>query len=111
MAARRRAPRAQNNSERGDGALFPGRRDGFDHGACARDLPVSTVQSVEDGLKQAKALVAGGLYAIEVTLRTPSALLAIAAIARHVPDAVVGAAPSFRPSRSTRRSLPARAFW
>jgi 2-dehydro-3-deoxyphosphogluconate aldolase/(4S)-4-hydroxy-2-oxoglutarate aldolase len=54
-------------------------------------IPVLTVQSVEDGLQQAKALVAGGLYAIEVTLRTPSALLAIAAIARHVPDAVVGA--------------------
>ena len=59
--------------------------------ALAPVIPVLTVQSVEDGLGQAKALVAGGLYAIEVTLRTPSALLAIAAIARHVPDAVVGA--------------------
>jgi 2-dehydro-3-deoxyphosphogluconate aldolase/(4S)-4-hydroxy-2-oxoglutarate aldolase len=59
--------------------------------ALAPVIPVLTVQSVEDGLQQAKALVAGGLYAIEVTLRTPSALLAIAAIARHVPDAVVGA--------------------
>jgi 2-dehydro-3-deoxyphosphogluconate aldolase / (4S)-4-hydroxy-2-oxoglutarate aldolase len=59
--------------------------------ALAPVIPVLTVQSVEDGLAQAKALVAGGLYAIEVTLRTPSALLAIAAIARHVPDAVVGA--------------------
>jgi 2-dehydro-3-deoxyphosphogluconate aldolase/(4S)-4-hydroxy-2-oxoglutarate aldolase len=59
--------------------------------AFAPVIPVLTVQSVEDGLAQAKALVAGGLYAIEVTLRTPSALLAIAAIARHVPDAVPGA--------------------
>jgi len=59
--------------------------------ALAPVIPVLTVHSVEDGLEQAKALVAGGLYAIEVTLRTPSALLAIAAIARHVPDAVVGA--------------------
>ena len=48
--------------------------------ALAPVIPVLTVQSVEDGLAQAKALVAGGLYAIEVTLRTPSALLAIAAI-------------------------------
>jgi 2-dehydro-3-deoxyphosphogluconate aldolase / (4S)-4-hydroxy-2-oxoglutarate aldolase len=54
-------------------------------------IPVLTVASVEDGLAQAKALVAGGLHAIEVTLRTPSALLAIRAIAKSVPDAVVGA--------------------
>jgi 2-dehydro-3-deoxyphosphogluconate aldolase/(4S)-4-hydroxy-2-oxoglutarate aldolase len=54
-------------------------------------IPVLTVASVEDGLAQAKALVAGGLHAIEVTLRTPSALAAIRAIAKSVPDAVVGA--------------------
>ena len=48
--------------------------------ALAPVIPVLTVDSVEDGLAQAKALVAGGLYAIEVTLRTPSALAAIAAI-------------------------------
>ena len=54
-------------------------------------IPVLTVASVDDGLAQAKALVAGGLYAIEVTLRTPSALAAIRAIAKNVPDAVVGA--------------------
>jgi 2-dehydro-3-deoxyphosphogluconate aldolase / (4S)-4-hydroxy-2-oxoglutarate aldolase len=59
--------------------------------ALAPVIPVLTVASVEDGLAQAKALVAGGLYAIEVTLRTPSALEAIRAIAKNVPDAVVGA--------------------
>ena len=59
--------------------------------ALAPVIPVLTVASVEDGLAQAKALVAGGLYAIEVTLRTPSALAAIQAIAKSVPDAVVGA--------------------
>ncbi len=59
--------------------------------ALAPVIPVLTVSSVEDGLAQAKALVAGGLTAIEVTLRTPSALAAIKAIAREVPDAVVGA--------------------
>ena len=59
--------------------------------ALAPVIPVLTVASVEDGLAQAKALVAGGLYAIEVTLRTPSALAAIQAIAKTVPDAVVGA--------------------
>ncbi len=59
--------------------------------ALAPVIPVLTVKSVEDGLAQAKALAAGGLYAIEVTLRTPSALAAIEAIANEVPDAVVGA--------------------
>ena len=54
--------------------------------ALAPVIPVLTVASVEDGLAQAKALVAGGLYAIEVTLRTPSALEAIKAIAKNVPD-------------------------
>ena len=50
--------------------------------ALAPVIPVLTVASVEDGLAQAKALVAGGLYAIEVTLRTPAALAAIKAIAK-----------------------------
>src|ERR1700722_17407874 len=59
--------------------------------ALAPVIPVLTVASVEDGLAQAKALIAGGLYAIEVTLRTPSALEAIKAIAKNVPKAVVGA--------------------
>jgi 2-dehydro-3-deoxyphosphogluconate aldolase / (4S)-4-hydroxy-2-oxoglutarate aldolase len=59
--------------------------------ALAPVIPVLTVASVDDGVAQAKALVAGGLYAIEVTLRTPSALAAIRAIAKAMPDAFVGA--------------------
>jgi 2-dehydro-3-deoxyphosphogluconate aldolase/(4S)-4-hydroxy-2-oxoglutarate aldolase len=59
--------------------------------ALAPVIPVLTVRSVEDGVAQARALVAGGLAAIEVTLRTESALAAIAAIASDVPGAVVGA--------------------
>lgn len=54
-------------------------------------IPVLTVRDVEDGVAQARALVAGGLPAIEVTLRTAAALDAIAAIAKHVPGARVGA--------------------
>jgi 2-dehydro-3-deoxyphosphogluconate aldolase / (4S)-4-hydroxy-2-oxoglutarate aldolase len=59
--------------------------------ALAPVIPVLTVASVEDGLAQARALVAGGLRAIEVTLRTAPALDAITAIAKHLPDAIVGA--------------------
>ena len=54
-------------------------------------IPVLTVRDVEDGLAQARALVAGGLFAIEVTLRTAAGLAAIAAIAKQVPGAYVGA--------------------
>jgi len=67
--------------------------------ALAPVIPVLTVRSVEDGLDQAKALVAGGLLAIEVTLRTPSALDAIAAIAKAVPGAVVGAGTITSPAQ------------
>lgn len=54
-------------------------------------VPVVVVDDVADAVPLARALVAGGLPAIEVTLRTPVALDAIRAIAAAVPDAVVGA--------------------
>ena len=80
--------------------------------ALAPVIPVLTVASVEDGLAQARALVAGGLYAIEVTLRTPSALAAIQAIARaRTRGDASGRARLSRPSRSTRRSRLERSFW
>ncbi|WP_030678940.1 bifunctional 4-hydroxy-2-oxoglutarate aldolase/2-dehydro-3-deoxy-phosphogluconate aldolase [Streptomyces sp. NRRL B-1347] len=54
-------------------------------------IPVVVVDTVDAAVPLARALVAGGLPAIEVTLRTPVALDAIRAIAAEVPDAVVGA--------------------
>lgn len=54
-------------------------------------IPVVTIESVETAVPLAKALVAGGLRVIEVTLRTPAALEAIGAIKDAVPDAIVGA--------------------
>jgi 2-dehydro-3-deoxyphosphogluconate aldolase/(4S)-4-hydroxy-2-oxoglutarate aldolase len=54
-------------------------------------VPVVVVDDLADAVPLARALVAGGLPAIEVTLRTPVALDAIRAIASEVPDAVVGA--------------------
>ena len=91
--------------------LYPHGRETAAIMALAPVIPVLTVASVEDGLAQAKALVAGGLYAIEVTLRTPSALEAIKAIANNVPDAVVGAGTIVSPTRSTRPSRRGRSFW
>ncbi len=54
-------------------------------------IPVLTVEGAEDAVPLARALVAGGLTVLEVTLRTDGALKAIEAIAREVPEAIVGA--------------------
>ncbi|QDQ11266.1 bifunctional 4-hydroxy-2-oxoglutarate aldolase/2-dehydro-3-deoxy-phosphogluconate aldolase [Streptomyces spectabilis] len=60
-------------------------------------IPVVVVDTVDAAVPLARALVAGGLPAIEVTLRTPVALDAIRAIAAEVPDAVVGAGTVISP--------------
>lgn len=54
-------------------------------------VPVLIVEEEAHAVPLAKALVAGGLYALEVTLRTPAALEAIRRIAGEVEGAVVGA--------------------
>ncbi|RBQ18880.1 keto-deoxy-phosphogluconate aldolase [Spongiactinospora rosea] len=54
-------------------------------------VPVVVIDDVDTAAPLARALVAGGLPAIEVTLRTAAALPAIARIAAEVPGAVVGA--------------------
>jgi 2-dehydro-3-deoxyphosphogluconate aldolase/(4S)-4-hydroxy-2-oxoglutarate aldolase len=62
-------------------------------------IPVVVVSDAADAVPLARALVAGGLPAIEVTLRTPAALDAIRAIAGEVPDAVVGAGTVLTPEQ------------
>lgn len=53
-------------------------------------IPVITIAKVADAVPLAEALVAGGITALEVTLRTPAAPEAIERIVREVPRAVVG---------------------
>src|SRR3954471_19591414 len=53
-------------------------------------IPGFTIERLADAVPLARALVAGGLPVIEVTLRTKAALDAIRAIAGEVPDCVVG---------------------
>ena len=53
-------------------------------------IPVIVLHDVAHAVPLARALVAGGIRMLEVTLRTPQALACIEAIARDVPDAVVG---------------------
>ena len=54
-------------------------------------IPVIVLNDVAHAVPMARALVAGGVHMLEVTLRTAQALACIEAIAREVPEAVVGA--------------------
>jgi 2-dehydro-3-deoxyphosphogluconate aldolase/(4S)-4-hydroxy-2-oxoglutarate aldolase len=54
-------------------------------------IPVIVLRRVEDAVPLARALVEGGVRVLEVTLRTPVALACIEAIAKAVPEAIVGA--------------------
>jgi 2-dehydro-3-deoxyphosphogluconate aldolase/(4S)-4-hydroxy-2-oxoglutarate aldolase len=69
--------------------------------AAAPVIPVITIEREADAIPMARALVAGGLPVLEVTLRTPAALAAIAAM-RTVPGAIVGAGTLLAPEDFAR---------
>ncbi|MGL4684023.1 MAG: bifunctional 4-hydroxy-2-oxoglutarate aldolase/2-dehydro-3-deoxy-phosphogluconate aldolase [Hafnia alvei] len=54
-------------------------------------VPVIVIKKIEQAVPLAKALVAGGVRVLEVTLRTECAVEAIRLIAKEVPEAIVGA--------------------
>jgi 2-dehydro-3-deoxyphosphogluconate aldolase / (4S)-4-hydroxy-2-oxoglutarate aldolase len=54
-------------------------------------IPVIVLNDVQQAVPMARALVAGGIRMLEVTLRTPVALQCIERIAKEVPEAVAGA--------------------
>jgi 2-dehydro-3-deoxyphosphogluconate aldolase/(4S)-4-hydroxy-2-oxoglutarate aldolase len=54
-------------------------------------IPVIVLQRVADAVPLAEALLAGGVKVLEVTLRTDVALACIEAIAKQLPEALVGA--------------------
>jgi len=54
-------------------------------------IPVIVLHDIAHAVPLARALVAGGIRMLEITLRTPQALQCIEAIARDAPEAVVGA--------------------
>ena len=60
-------------------------------------VPVLTIEDEAHAVPLARALVAGGLRMLEVTLRTPAAENAIRLIAEEVEDAVVGAGTVLTP--------------
>lgn len=60
-------------------------------------IPVIVIEDLTRAVPLAKALVAGGVRVLEVTLRTPVALAAIRAMAREVPEAILGVGTLTRP--------------
>ncbi len=62
-------------------------------------VPVIVINKLEHAVPMAKALVAGGVRVLEVTLRTACALDAIRAIAKEVPDAIIGAGTVINPQQ------------
>jgi 2-dehydro-3-deoxyphosphogluconate aldolase / (4S)-4-hydroxy-2-oxoglutarate aldolase len=60
-------------------------------------IPVIVVEKIERAVPLARALVAGGVRVLELTLRTPVALQAIEAIAREVEGAIIGVGTITRP--------------
>jgi 2-dehydro-3-deoxyphosphogluconate aldolase/(4S)-4-hydroxy-2-oxoglutarate aldolase len=62
-------------------------------------LPVLVIEERAHAVPLARALVAGGLPVLEITLRTAVALDAVKAIAAEVPEAIVGVGTVTRPAQ------------
>ncbi len=73
-------------------------------------IPVVVIDDADAAVPLAKALIAGGIRVIEVTLRTDTALAAIRRIAAEVPDAIVGAGTVLRPQQFAEIEQAGAAF-
>lgn len=78
-----------------------------DHGPV---IPVVVLHRAGDAVPLARALVAGGVRVLEVTLRTPAALACIEAIAQEVPEAIVGAGTIRTPAEAHAARQAGSAF-
>jgi len=54
-------------------------------------MPFVVIDDADDAVPTARALLAGGIGVIELTLRTPAALASIERVAAEVPEIVIGA--------------------
>ncbi|MEU4251510.1 bifunctional 4-hydroxy-2-oxoglutarate aldolase/2-dehydro-3-deoxy-phosphogluconate aldolase [Amycolatopsis sp. NPDC026612] len=63
-------------------------------------MPVVVIDDADDAVPTARALLAGGIGVIELTLRTPAALSAIERVATEVPDIVIGAGTVTSPDQA-----------
>lgn len=73
-------------------------------------VPVLVIERLEDAVPLARALVAGGLPLLEITLRTPPALEAIGRIAAEVEGAIVGAGTVLNPTQAEAASAAGARF-
>ena len=83
--------------ERGDGGVRASRRI-REILRVVPVLPVLTIERLERAVPLARALAAGGLRVMEVTLRTDAAVDAVRRIAEDVPEVVIGAGTVTRPA-------------
>ena len=67
-----------------------------------RVVPVGIFDRVDDAVNAARALVAGGLHTMELTLRTPASEEALAAVRREVPEMLAGAGTVLSPAQVDR---------
>lgn len=67
--------------------------------AASPVMPVIVIDRVEDAVPLARALVAGGVRVLEITLRTAAAVESVRAIRAAVPDAIVGVGTLTEPAQ------------
>ena len=70
--------------------------------AISKVIPVITIDNLDDAVPLARALVAGGIRLLEITLRTKAGLDSAAAIIATVPEAVVGVGTILTPEDLAR---------
>ncbi|HWV62162.1 MAG TPA: bifunctional 4-hydroxy-2-oxoglutarate aldolase/2-dehydro-3-deoxy-phosphogluconate aldolase [Oxalicibacterium sp.] len=73
-------------------------------------IPVIAIDDIRHAVPMAKALTAGGIRVLEVTLRTPHGIAAIRAIAEQVPEAIVGVGTLTRPEEFAQARDAGAAF-
>ncbi|WP_328614696.1 bifunctional 4-hydroxy-2-oxoglutarate aldolase/2-dehydro-3-deoxy-phosphogluconate aldolase [Amycolatopsis sp. NBC_00355] len=73
---------------------------GSDLLALSPVMPVVVIDDADDAVPTARALLAGGIGVIELTLRTPAALSAIERVATEVPDIAIGAGTVTSPGQA-----------
>jgi 2-dehydro-3-deoxyphosphogluconate aldolase/(4S)-4-hydroxy-2-oxoglutarate aldolase len=73
-------------------------------------IPVVVIDRADDAVPLARALLAGGVDTMEITLRTAEALDAIRSVAEQVPDMAVGAGTVVRPEQAGEAVSAGAAF-
>jgi 2-dehydro-3-deoxyphosphogluconate aldolase/(4S)-4-hydroxy-2-oxoglutarate aldolase len=77
---------------------------------CGPVIPVVVLDRAVDAVPLARALLAGGVDTMEITLRTAEALDAIRSVAERVPDMAVGAGTIVRPEQAGEAVSAGAAF-